>query len=219
MRFESLRSAWGRASTELLGVLALCAVLIMGTLPVVGCNGVTVAQDIVNWTPSLESAIATVDTTASILVPADAPIFTAATVGFDAAATLLVAQAKAYLANPSASVLAKLQAAVLSLQQSVNASILSAAKITNTASQQHALSAINAVATIVTAILGLVQSISSKVALAQMASASTVKLASIEPYVDHQRANRIVADHYGEPELMASAQVDRSVGALERAGF
>jgi hypothetical protein len=74
-----------------------------------------------------------------------------------------VAQAKAYLANPTASVLAQLQAAVVAFQQQVNASLLQAAKITNPNSQQQVLNAINAVATVVLAILALVQSISSKV--------------------------------------------------------
>ena len=122
------------------------------------------AQDIVNWTPALQSAVATVDSTAALLAPADAPVFAAATVGFDAASNLLVAQAKAYLANPTAGVLAQLQTQVVTFQQQVNAALLQAAKIVNPASQQHALAAIQAVATVVSAILALVQSVSSKAA-------------------------------------------------------
>jgi hypothetical protein len=209
-------------STAKLGVIMLCAILLTGTLPVVGCSGATVAQDIVNWTPALESAVTTVDSTASILLPVDAPIFTAATVGFDAAATLLVAQAKAYLANPSASVLAKLQAAVVSLQQTVNASILSAAKITNTASQQHALAAINAVGTIVTAILAEVQSISGKAAVAQMASQSTIKLARIEPLRTGQdRAAEVVmlAAHYNLTPAQSARIATTGRAELMQTGF
>lgn len=70
------------------------------------------AQDIVNWTPALQSAVATVDSTASVLAPADAPAFTGATVGFDAASNLLVTQAKAYLANPTSTTLGQLQTQV-----------------------------------------------------------------------------------------------------------
>ncbi|HUD73868.1 MAG TPA: hypothetical protein VMQ76_02260, partial [Terracidiphilus sp.] len=155
-------------STAKLGAWALIALLL--PLPFVsGCSEKSVAQDIVNWTPALESAVATVDSTAALLAPADAPIFAAATAGFDAAATLLTAQAKAYLANPSASVLAQLQAAVVTFQQQVNASLLSAAEITNPASQKSVLNAINAVGTVVLAMLALVQSVSSKVAVAGMA--------------------------------------------------
>ena len=156
-------------STAKLGALALIALL----LPVpfaTGCSGTTVAQDIVNWTPALQSAVTTVDSAASLLAPGDAPIFNAATIGFDAASNLLVAQAKAYLANPTASALALLQTQVVTFQQQVNAALLQAGRIVNTASQQHALACIQAVATIVTAIFALVQSISSNLALARMAS-------------------------------------------------
>ena len=100
-----------------------------------GCTAAGVAENIVNWTPSLESAVATVDSTAALLAPADAPIFTAATIGFDAASNLLVAQAKAYLANPSASVLAQLQNQIVTLQQQVNTGLLQAAKIVDQKSQ------------------------------------------------------------------------------------
>jgi len=48
-----------------------------------GCSETSVAQNIVNWTPGLESAVATVDSTAALLAPADAPVFAAATAGFD----------------------------------------------------------------------------------------------------------------------------------------
>ena len=109
-----------------------------------GCTAASVAQDIVNWTPALQSAVATVDSTAALLAPADAPIFAAATSGFDAASNLLVAQAKAYLANPSAGVLAQLQTQIVTLQQQVNAALLQAAKIVDANSQQHALAAIQA---------------------------------------------------------------------------
>ena len=96
-------------NTAKLGAWALIALLL--PLPFLsGCSASTVAQDIVNWTPALQSAVSTVDSTAALLAPSDAPIFAAATVGFDAASNLLSVQAKAYLANPSTSLLAHLQA-------------------------------------------------------------------------------------------------------------
>jgi hypothetical protein len=205
-------------STAKVGVWALIALLL--PLPLVGgCSGTAVAQDIVNWTPALESAVATVDSAASLLAPADAPIFVAATVGFDAASNLLVAQAKAYLANPTASVLAQLQTQVVTFQQQVNAALLAAAKITNTVSQQHALACIQGVATIVTAVFALVQSVSSKVALAQMTAESTIKLALVRPYMDEGKAAAIVANHYAEPVALARMQVAQAKDAAMRAGF
>jgi hypothetical protein len=206
-------------STQKLGVWMLIAILLAGTMPMVGCSGKTVAQEIVNWTPTLQSAVATVDSTAALLDPSDAPIFTAATTGFDAASNLLVAQAKAYLANPSATVLAQLQAAVVAFQQQVNASLLSAARITNTNSQTHVLNAINAVATAVTAILALVASVSSKAAVAQMASESTIKLATVRPYLNENKAAAMVAAHYGEPVELARVQVAQMELSAAQAGI
>ncbi len=204
--------------TAKLGAWALIALLLQ--LPFVsGCSGTTVAQDIVNWTPALQSAVATVDSTAALLDPAAAPVFIAATAGFDAASNLLVNQAKAYLANPSASVLAQLQAAVVAFQQQVNASLLQAAKITNSNSQQHVLNAINAVATIVMAILALVSSISSKVAVAQMAAQSGIKLTMVRNYLDQDKAAAMVAGHYGEPVELARVQVAQVELSAAQAGF
>jgi hypothetical protein len=205
-------------STAKLSAWALIALLL--PLPFVsGCSGVTVAQDIVNWTPALQSAVAAVDSTAALLAPQDAPIFTAATIGFDAASNLLTAQAKAYLANPTASALSVMQTQIVAFQQQVNAALLQAAKIVDPASQQHAMAAIQAVATIASAILALVQSISSKAQVAQMAAQSTIKLAAVRPYLDGSQAARIVAGHYSEPIELARAQLARAEYTQAQAGF
>jgi hypothetical protein len=201
-----------------LGAWALIALLI--PLPwMQGCSAATVAQNIVNWTPSLQSAVATVDSTAGLLAPADAPIFAAATVGFDAGSNLLVAQARAYLANPSASALVQLQTQITTLQQQVNAALLQAGRIVNPASQQHAFAVIEGVGTIVSAILSLIASISTKAQLAQMASTSGIKLAVVEPYLDRQLSAQIVAAHYGEPVAFARAQVAQAEQMQIGAGF
>jgi hypothetical protein len=178
-----------------------------------------VAQDIVNWTPTLQSAVATVDSTAALLAPVDAPIFTAATIGFDAASNLLVTQAKAYLANPSASLLAQIQNQIVVFQQQVNSSVLQAAKIANPASQKHALSAIQAVATVVSAMLSLVQSVSSKAAVAQMTAHSTIKLAAVEPFLDQSRSAQTIAAHYSESLASARMQVAQAERNQSLAGF
>jgi hypothetical protein len=205
-------------STAKLGAWALIALLL--PLPFLGgCSGTTVAQDIVNWTPALQSAVVTVDSTGALLAPADAPVFAAATAGFDAASTLLVAQAKAYLANPSASVLAQMQAQVVTLQQQVNTALLQAARITDPASQQHAMAAVQAVAVVASAILALVQSVSSKAQVARMAAQSTIKLAEVRPFLDEGRAGRMVAAHYGEPVEVARVEVARAEAAEILAGL
>jgi hypothetical protein len=204
--------------TAKLGAWALIALLL--PLPfVAGCSGAKVAQDIVNWTPALQSAVATVDSTAALLAPADAPTFTAATVGFDLASNLLVTQAKAYLANPSAGTLAQIQTQIVTFQQQVNSALLKAAGISNAASQKHALAAIQAVGTIVSAILALVQSISSKAEVAQMAVRSAIKCAAVGVYLDRSDAAKIVAAHYGEPIGMARMQVVQAAQTLRSEGF
>jgi hypothetical protein len=205
-------------STAKLGVWALIALLL--PLPfTAGCSGTSVAQDIVNWTPALEGAVATIDSTAALLAPADAPIFAAATAGFDTASNLLAGQAKAYLANPTAGALAQLQSQVVTFQQQVNAALLQAGRIVDPASQQHALAAIQGVGTIVSAILALVQSVSSKAAEARMAAQSSIKLAAVRPYLDGAKAARIVAGHYGEPAELARIQVARAQQNEINAGF
>jgi hypothetical protein len=206
-------------NTPKLGALMLCAVLVAGTMPLAGCSGTTVAQDIVNWTPALQTAVAVVDSTASVLAPADAPIFQAATASFDAATNLLVAQCKAYLANPSASLLAQLQSQIVTFQQQVNAALLQSARIVNPNSQTHALAAINGVATIVNAIFALIESISSKASAAQMASQAGIKISQVQPYLDQDQATRLVAEHYSEPVFLARIQIAQAQSAAIRAGF
>jgi hypothetical protein len=201
-----------------LGAWALIALLL--PLPFMGgCSGTTVAQDIVNWTPALQSAVVTVDSAVALLAPADAPVFAAATVGFDAASNLMAAQAKAYLANPTASTLAQMQIQIVTFQQQVNAALLQAGRIVNPASQQHALAAIQAVGTVVSAILALVESVSSKAAVAQMAARATIKVAAVRPYMNETQAAEIVAGHYGEPVALARLQVALAEQNEALAGF
>lgn len=206
------------SATAKVGAWALIALLLPPAF-ITGCSGATVAQDIVSWTPALQSAVATVDSTAALLAPADAPIFTAATIGFDAASNLLSTEAKAYLANPSASTLTQIQSQIVTFQQQVNSALLDAVKIVDSASQKHALAAVQAVATIASAILALVQSISSKAAVAQMAAHSTIKLEAVRPYIDPTQAAQIVAAHYAEPLGLARTQVTRAQQSQQMAGF
>lgn len=191
-----------------LGVIMLCCVLVSG-LFASGCSGTQAAQDIVNWTPALEAAIATVDSTAAILAPQYAPIFTAATVGFDAAGSLIVTQAKAYLANPSASVLAQLQTGVVTFEQQVNAALLAAARIVDPASQAHALAAIQGVGAIVNAWLGTIASISSKSAIAKMTAAAPIKLGSVMRFENFGLQVALLQQYYGDTDNSVAAYASR----------
>jgi hypothetical protein len=198
-----------RLTTRLLGGIAMCALLVSATMAPLGCSpatNMTAAQDIVNWTPSLESAVATIDATGALLDPAASVIFTAATAAFNAGATLVVADAKAYLANPSASLLTDLQTAVVSFQQTVSASILSAAKIVDPKSQQLALSVIQGVSTSINIILGLIQSVSTKAELEHMSADSPIKLAMIKPYLDANRIAIAAAKFHATPAQYFAAE-------------
>jgi hypothetical protein len=201
-----------------LGAWALIALLL--PLPFVGgCSATTVAQNIVNWTPALQSALTAMDSAGALLAPADAKVFAAATAGFDAASNLLAAQAKAYLANPSANNLTQLQNQIVILEQQVNTAMLQAARIMNPASQQHALATIQSVGTVVIAILALVQSVSTKAEVAQMAERATVKIADVQAYVNQEQAAEIVARHYDEPVALARIQVAQVEQGSVQAGF
>jgi hypothetical protein len=217
---ETARERWTKSADTAVRLGVWLLIVLLLPLPwITGCSGATVAQDIVNWTPSLESAVATVDSTAALLAPADAPLFSAATTGFDAAANLLVVQAKAYLANPGAGTLATLQAQVVTFEQQVNAALLQAAKIVSPASQQHALASIQAVGTIVSAILALVQSVSSRASVARMAADSTIKIATVKPWRNDARSAQIIAAHYDEPLALAHMQVARAERQAIQSGF
>jgi len=184
-----------------------------------GCTAAGAAQNIVNWTPALQSAVAAVDSTGALLSPSDAPAFATATADFDRDSNVLVQQAKSYLEHPTAGTLVQLQNQIVVLQQQVNVALLQASRIMDSASQQHAMAAIQAVSVIVTAILSIVQSASSKAEVAQMASHSTIKLAAVKPYLNPSQAAQIVADHYGEPVHVAEIQVAQAQQEAFAAGF
>ena len=96
-----------RISQAKLGALALSLLLVCS---LTACNGREVAQNIVNWTPSIVSTAQTVSSVVASLDPAQAALISAATVGFVSAANLVKAQAQTYLDNPSATNLQQLQA-------------------------------------------------------------------------------------------------------------
>jgi hypothetical protein len=205
---ESANQKVGKSAGQQAKLGAWMLIALLMPLPFLGgCSGTTVARNIVDWTPALRSAVVSVDSAGAVLSPADAPVYAAATAGFDAAAELLIAQAKAYLANPTADTLAQMQVQVVVLQQQVNTAMLQAARIVNPASQQHALAAIQAVGTVAAVMLALVQSVSSKAAVAQMASVSTVKISEVLSLVNQRQAAEMVAVHYSEPVALARMQV------------
>jgi hypothetical protein len=201
--------------TALFTVVTLWAVM-CATPFLSGCNGVTVAQDIVNWVPSLQAAVATVDSTAALLDPAAAPIFAAVTVGFDAASNLAVSQAQDYLKNPTTTFASTLAAQLVALQQNVNSALLAAAKIVNPKSQALALAVLNGVSSIVNIMVSLIKGVKG-VTIA--ASTTAVTLLMIKPYRDDAQTARLVAEHYGIDQDEATARVNVGYAQMQAAGL
>jgi hypothetical protein len=131
----------------------------------------------------------------------------------------LVVQAKAYLANPSASLLAQIQTQIVTFQQQVNSALMKTGRIIDPLSQKHALAAVQAVATIVSAMLALVLSISSKATVAQMAAESPIKQTSVRNYLDDSKTVATVAAHYGESLETARIQAAQAEMSQSAAGF
>jgi len=75
------------------------------------------------------------------------------------------------------------------------------------------------VGSVVSAMLALVQSVSSKAAVAQMAAQSPIKLAAVRPYLNEGKTAEMVAAHYGEPVELGRLQVERANRDEARAGF
>lgn len=196
------RRSFLRASAALALASCVSAAPIMTT----GCNGTTIAQDIVNWTPTLESTAATVASTVAILQPPFAAIVAAALAGFDAACNLVVAEAKAYLANPGQTTLQALQTAVITVQQQVNATLLQAARIVDPKSQSVVTQGLNAVATTINAIFALITQIKGNT-ISASAPAAVLKSSSLQiqkirkPF--YEESVEMVAKHYNVPRHSA----------------
>lgn len=201
-----------------LGATALISLVLLAGLPVAGCSGTSIAQNIVNWTPVVESTASTVASVVSSLAPADAVIIGAALTGFNASAQLLSNQAKTYLANPNATALQQLQAQALAFQQNVNAALLTALKISNPGTQQVVITDLQALVTGLTAIVALIATIKGNT-ISPAAVAAPVKVAQILPLIDRDRAIAQIADHYQEPRILASMQFDQAIGQLQAAGL
>jgi hypothetical protein len=162
--------------TQQLGVVA-CILLLLTSM--VGCSKVSVAQEIVNWTPTIESQVEAVLAIAATIMPVDAPIFVLATAGLDGAAKLLTTVAQSYLANPNATTLGAVQDAIAALEGVVNNGLLQAARIVDPKTQKLVLLVFNGIGAAVNAVLSLVETISSKAAIARMALHQRVKLAQV----------------------------------------
>ncbi len=204
---SKVRRSWAR--------LMLCSILLMGSMA--GCSGSQVAQDIVNWTPTMVSTANVVGTTVAALDPLDAGVISGFVAGFDVTVETVSNQAQAYLANPNATLLQALQTQVTTFQQSVNSALLQAVKISNPASQQKVIASIQALSVGVNA--GGLRWIASIKGNTVAASQAAVKVAMVEPLMDRRVTVAMVAAHYGESDVEASRRVDLAEAKLAAVGF
>ena len=208
------------SSSQKLGAWALVSLLLLGSMATAGCNAQSVAQDIVNWTPTVQSTATTVGTVVAGLDPADAILIGVTVTGFNGAAGLLAAQAQTYLNNPSLSALQELQAQALAFQQNVSAALLQAVKISNPLSQQRVLGALQGLTTALTAILALISTVKGNtVSPAAITAMPATKVSQILPLIDRGEAIKQLAAHYHEADYIASVQFDQSVANLQALGL
>ena len=182
-----------------------------------GCNGATVAQQIVKWTPTIISAAQTLDAVVATLDPAQAALILPAGAAFVAGATLLEEQAKTYLANPGATTLGQLQAQALAFQANVTTALLNAVKIVNPATQQKLLTYLNAAVTGVSAILALIMNI--KGSTLTPASVTAPKLAAILPLMNRDEDVALIAQHEDISTEQANVAFNVGMARLQAAGL
>ena len=203
-----------KKALSLASIVCLWASMITTT----GCNGTTVAQDIVNWNPTIQSTAATVAAAVSILQPQDALIVAAALAGFQGAGDLAVAQANAYLANPGASTLQLLQAAVVAFEQQINASLLAAARIIDPKSQQIVVAALGAAGAAINAVLALIAGIKGNT-LSAMGVNAPIKISQVRHLYNPAAVNMEIAAHYQISPQSAGVAVQDKTQMLMAMGF
>jgi len=158
--------------------------LLFPILVLAGCTGgktsISIAQAIVNHASEAVAAAQTVDTILATLDPALAGAINTGNQAFAAVASVIKADATAYLANPSTDKWTNLQTEVTAFEQSINASVLKAAGINN----PIVLVALQGLGLAVTTILGFIQSLSTKAQLEVMSRESPIKLATVIKHYD-----------------------------------
>jgi len=203
-----------KKAISLASIVCLWAAMITTT----GCTGTTVAQDIVSWNPTIQSTAATVAAAVSILQPQDAILVAVALAGFKGAGDLCVAEANAYLANPGASTLQLLQAAVVAFEQQINASLLAAARIVDPKSQQIVVAALGAVGAAINAVLALIAGIKGNT-LAAMGVKTQVKISQVKHLYNPSAVNMEIAAHYQISQQYAGIAVRDNTQMLMAMGF
>src|ERR1035437_634784 len=212
LEFPSFRLPHSRT----LGVWAL--ILLMCMIPFqTACNGATVAQQIVNWMPTVISSAQSLDAVAATLDPAQAVIIIPAGIAFIAVANLVNNQAKTYLANPNATNLQQLQAQALAFQTNVTSALMNSVRIINPGSQQQILAFLNAAITGISAVLALIMNV--KGSSLTPASVTAPKLAAIIPLMNQGESVALIAQHENISTEQANVAFNVGMARLQAVGL
>jgi hypothetical protein len=174
----------------------ICAVTLTGCTPAQQQTTLQIVTEINTHIPEVVAGAQTVAATISALVPADAAVIGVADTAFTTGADLLQALTASYLKNPTASVLAQIQAAITTLEGQINTATLNATGIKNVALQNTVLAALKGLLTVVTVVFGLLAPTLTTAQLVQLREKNTIHLAKLRPYMD-QRVLQQEADAQG----------------------
>jgi hypothetical protein len=177
------------AKTSALAVLSSCLIM----LPILGCSPTNVDATLAKIQANLpvaENVLNTLSPIIETLDPSSAAVIKPLVAQIDADIPLVSQAITAYLANPSADQLAKIQTSINAIVSNGSASLLAATHISDPASQQKAVAAFSLLQTSLVIVDGLIQNIESPSVVKANAETRTVKLATLDPYLDHGKLDQ-----------------------------
>jgi hypothetical protein len=184
MRIDLKAKAW----------VAVAVVLMASAM---GCTSPQVNQVLQEIANQIPTAIAIADTVGPLVAtvdPAVAPLVGVAVMAVNAGLPLLQADINAYLANPNASILARIEAAINNIITQ-NTAALQAVGIKNGGKQTAILAALGSLNAVLIVIDGYIQQIQSNSTTKANAAARTVKLSQVDKYLDHSILNQVAQNN------------------------
>lgn len=195
--------------------LCVAILLVTGCTPAQKQTTLQIVTEINVRTPEVVAAADTVAAVVSGFLPTDAVLIGIASVAFDASAKTLQALCASYIANPNASVLAQIQAAVTTLESQINQSTLTAVGIKSSATQQAVLAALKGLLTVVTVVFALITPTLSTAQLEQLKDSNTIHLAKVRPYMDEN----VLEASTGMKGIHARMAVNQAFESAEASGL
>ncbi|HVJ09284.1 MAG TPA: hypothetical protein VM554_12960 [Acidisarcina sp.] len=157
------------------------------TVGSVGCTNAQVNDVLTKIADEIPQAVALADSVGPVVAALDPAIAIPvgiAVAAVDAALPLLQSDIRAYLANPNASLLARIESAINNLLTQ-NTQALRAFGIKAQAAQQQALAMLGSLNAVLVVIDGFIQQVEPKRVIQANAASRAVKLAEIDRYLDH----------------------------------